>query len=219
MEDPAGYRPTFRRRRQRRAMSEVSRANRRPARLPPPRLLFRLLRFPRNPFEDRGLVGRLSHQLAASLLPLPLPALHVGLDPRVRSTLSPEQVHVRLPHDVPVPKGLLNLFRDFFRGGRSILDGLRSDLPRPGLEVLQEGRLLRAFPEKGRAPEDVFLLVPIEERRHPFAPARPERTIETAAPAEAVPCEDSFEGFLVLRVGFPRHVEAKTHVPSCTRSA
>src|SRR2546422_936035 len=67
-------------------------------------------------------------------------------------------------------------------------------------------------------PKDILLLVPIEEGRHPFAPTRPEWTIETAPPTEAVFSEDPLEGLLVLRVGFPRHLEAKTHVPCCTRS-
>src|SRR5207245_2423850 len=39
-----------------------------------------------------------------------------------------------------------------------------------------------------------------------------------AAAAEALPDDTSLEVVIVLRVGFPRHVEAKTHVPSCTRS-
>src|SRR2546428_882055 len=200
------------------SVSEVSHPDRSSPRCPPPRILFRLLRFPRDSFEDPGLVGRLSDQLATSFLALPLPPLHVRFDPCVRSALCSEQVHVRLPHDVPVPEGLFDLVRHFLRGRRSVFHGLRTDLPRPRFEVLQEGRFLRALPDEGRVAKDVFLLVPIEEGRHAFAPTRPEWTIETAPPTEAVLCEDPLEGLLVLRVGFPRHLEPKTHVPWCTRS-
>src|SRR5207244_11952740 len=98
------------------------------------------------------------------------------------------------------------------------LHRFRTDLPRPRLEVLQQGRLLRARPDEGRVAKDILLRVPIEEGRHPFAPTRPERTIETAPPTEPVLREDPLEGLLVLRVGFPLHIEAKTHVPWCTRS-
>src|SRR2546430_13556961 len=46
-------------------------------------------------FPYTTLFRSLSHELAASLLPLPLPPLHVRFDPCVRSALRSEQVHVR----------------------------------------------------------------------------------------------------------------------------
>src|SRR5439155_21761226 len=149
---------------------------------------------------------------------LPLPPLDVRFDPRIRSALGSEQVHVRLPHDVPVPESLFDLVRHFFGRGSSIFHGLRPDLPRPCLEIFEQGRLLRALPDEGRVAKDVFLLVPIEESRHTFAPACPEWTVQTTTPTEPVPREDSLEGLLVLRVRVPRHFEAKTHAPTRTPS-
>src|SRR5207249_11103155 len=108
------------------------------------------------------------------------------------------------------PERLFDLVRHFRRGWRSIFHRLRTDLPRPRLKVLQEGRLLRALPDESRVAKDIFLLVPIEESRHPFAPTRPEWTIETAPPTEAVLCEDPLEGLLVLRS--EEHTSESSHV-------
>jgi len=67
-----------------------------------------------------------------------LPPLDVRLDPGPGSALGLQPILVGFPHDVPVPKGLLDLVGHVLGRRRTIFYGLRPGFPCPRFQVLQQ---------------------------------------------------------------------------------
>src|SRR3972149_465361 len=73
-----------------------------------------------------------------------------------------------------------------------------------------QAHALRSSDEGGVA-EDIVLLVPVEDSAHSLGRTRPERLFQCPPPPKPVLREEPFERLLVLRVGRPVQLEAKTH--------
>src|SRR2546426_3500684 len=195
-----------------RTVPEVRRAHRPAPGRPSPGLLLRLLRHPRG--HARRRLGRPEPRGEVPLLlrPLPLPVLHVPLDPRRRPAAGPEPLGIRLVDRVPDLQLPLNRGRGCLVRRRIVLlPAIPPDGPHPLLQLVQEGRLLPALPRELRLDGEVAGFVPLEQRGHALRPARPHERVPRAPEREALALQDRLERVLVLRVRSAVEDESEAH--------